>query len=261
MRTLITMCVVAALALPIPLASAAPASGSGSDRVRVDTSALGSGFEAVQRGLDEKARAVVEASSIDPSRVELVLEWLDDGAFSYVIEVKVAPKHQGARAVAQTETCRNCVTDEIVDKSLQHLAAVLELAEAADAEAPAPVEAREDAGAGEQTIDPPPQVKVDDRSSRSMGPLAWAGVGLLATGTVTLITGATFLGVGEREASNFPTKLRDYRPAGIGLTVAGGVALVTGAVLLAVGVRRKPNTRASVGFGPGTASLVLTGRF
>ena len=80
-------------------------------------------------------------------------------------------------------------------------------------------------------------------------------------GKIVVVTGGVFLGLGERQAANFPTKLRDYGPPGIALVVTGGVALVTGAVLLGLGVRRTHKTHASFGFGPRSAGLTLTRRF
>jgi hypothetical protein len=224
--------------------------------VRVDTSKLGSGFEMIEQGIKEKAPGVVEASGIDPARVEVALEWLDDTAFSYFIDVSVVPKHEGTDSIGQRETCRNCTTDEIINKTLEHLAAVLSTAREQDEEF-------EQAAVEEEVIDEPPIVQppIEKERRGSIGPLGWAGVGLLATGVATAVTGAVFLGLGERQAANFPTKLRDYRPPGIALVVTGGVALVTGAVLLGLGVRRSRNVQVDVGFGPGSGSAMLTGRF
>jgi hypothetical protein len=261
MRTLGCWVLAAGLVLPPSMARAAVWTVDAEEpQVRVDISALGDGFEAVAKGINDEALGLVQQSGIDPSRVEVVLEWLDAAVFSYVIDVNVAPALEGTEVVSTRETCRNCTTDEIIAITLEHLAGVLATARAQDEEAERAAAEAAAAAAEEIESELPPPV-LDDRRGGSIGSLGWAGVGLLATGAATAITGGVFLGLGERQAANFPTKLRDYRPPGIALVVTGGVALVAGAVLLGLGIRKSKKTRISVGFGPGSAGASLSGRF
>lgn len=75
--------------------------------------------------------------------------------------------------------------------------------------------------------------------------MGWSGVGLVVGGAAAAITGAAFLGVGERRPEVDMSQIRDFRPSGYALLGTGLAVVVVGAVLIGVDRARAKRGKAS----------------
>lgn len=132
-------------------------------------------------------------------------------------------------------------------------------APAAPAAAPAPSLEPAPSPAG-----PSPASGELDTSSRRLGPLGQAGIGVAVAGA-GLTTAGIVLAVQPRQIRGEPgnVEIRDFRGSGLGLAVSGGVVLATGVALLVVdrvAARRRATAWAPV-LRPGMVGLSIVRRF
>lgn len=177
-------------------------------------------------------------------RVELRGEQGD----TYAILTDVAVNGQSLAGSAREIVCSLCTEGEAVERARSELLRLVPF-----------VRARFRPAASKPTEPPPVIVPPPDKS---LGTLGKAGIGLLAGGALAFGTGLGLTLANPPPDPDDPLRQINLRPAGFAVLGVGAAAVVSGAVLLILD-RRKVRRVAQVApmIGPGTAGLLLVGRF
>lgn len=176
-------------------------------------------------------------------RVELRGEQGD----TYAILTDVAVSGESLAGSAREILCSLCTEGEAVERARSELLRLVPFVRARFRPASKPSE--------------PPPVVVPPPDTR-LKTLGKAGVGLLAGGVLAFGTGLGLALARPPVDPDDPLRQLNLRPAGFAVLSVGAAAIVTGAVLLILD-QRKARRVAQIApvFGPGSAGLLLVGRF
>ena len=176
-------------------------------------------------------------------RVELRGEQGD----TYAILTDVAVSGESLAGSAREILCSLCTEGEAVERARSELLRLVPFVRARFRPASKPSE--------------PPPVVVPPPDTR-LKTLGKAGVGLLAGGALAFGTGLGLTLARPPVDPDDPLRQLNLRPAGFAVLSVGAAAIVTGAVLLILD-QRKARRVAQIApvFGPGSAGLLLVGRF
>lgn len=232
---------------PSPARAAEPIAEDGTLRgwahVAVDTSAIGEAGPAIRRRVQERADVVLRRAGIMPGRgpqdptISVVIREVDgdEPGWAYAITITRAEQVTGAN---DPHTCPLCTETELVDAIEGRLATI-----AAELEGPAddPATAGDPTAAPTETT-PPSRSPTDAPVDRGLRPSGKAGVALVVTGGLGLVTGLVLAVLPARPKSGDPTREVYTQPPGYALLGVGAATLVVGAVLLGLD-RRRAKTR------------------
>ena len=225
----------------------------------VDTSELGDlGMLITPRVIDATAPVLAEAG-IEPSMASVRITFLNAENFEYAIRVVLDPSKSLDNAPI-LKTCRGCMTDELVEATVEAVRKAIKRKEAREPKMPDP---------GPEELPRPEDGTPTDTAptpSRGLGPMSWGGVAALALGVASVATGGAFLGLGERRPADDKSQFRDFRPSGYGLLGVGGALVITGVTLIVVDrvrAKRRSGRSAAVAplLGPDSAGFAISGRF
>jgi hypothetical protein len=227
--------------------------------VEVDTSEVGEAGPVIARRIRERSDVVLRREGVLPARdpddpvivVQVFEASGDDPGFAFELRAQ-----RGGTDLLHTERfqCRLCTETELVTEVENRLASIVgelgsRIAELEPAADPAPEPAAKPA---------PP---VDTSPPTRLGAMGKAGIGVLATGVVTLGVGVG-LAIRKPQPQTLATKLTTTRPPGYALIGVGAAFVITGGILFAIDRRRaKGRTAFAPWFGPDGTGLALEHRF
>jgi hypothetical protein len=229
----------------------------------VDTSELGDlGMLITPRVIDATAPVLAEAG-MEPSMASIRITFLNAENFEYAIRVVLDPSKSLDNAPV-LKTCRGCMTDQLVEATMEAVRKAIERKEARELKMPDPEPEPEPEQPAPPADDSPRDT--GPTPSRGLGPMGWGGVAALAVGVASVATGGAFLGLGERRPADDKSQFRDFRPSGYGLLGVGGALVITGVALIVVDrvrAKRRSGRSAVVApvLAPDSAGFAISGRF
>lgn len=222
----------------------------------IDTSEAGPSGPVIVSRMEELGNLELRRAEILPSRlgtdpVIRIRVSLQSGASDvFLINSDAAVRGEALEGSAREISCSLCTEGEVVDRARGEIVRLVPF-----------VRTRF------RPADKPPDKPITD-APKTEGPrpltnLGKAGIGLLAGGTLAFAAGLGLALAEPRPDPDDPTAEINTRPAGYGVLAVGGAALITGAVLLILDRRQAKRSTVHVAplGGPGTAGLLLLGRF
>lgn len=212
--------------------------------VEIDTQELGDIGETVAPRISQAVDGFLAEQGIDASSIRVKINW-GEKDFSYVVRAWVESDTNGdAARFPVVSICKApCKVNEL--SRVAELAIRRAVAEhKAPRTEPPPVtqvtkpETKSDPDTYPDTNEPHRQ-DLSDRTPRSTRPeglktLGWSGVGALAVGAATMVSGGILVGVRQARPGPDMSLIRDYRPGGFAAIGVGGAFLVGGTVMLAL---------------------------
>lgn len=206
--------------------------------------------------------------ALEAAHAQWIAVRIAGSTYDYRVSVTVVRDGEPVGPPAEPSRCE-CTTEELLEHVDAGIDAALAGLPAAAPSEPAPPAAVVPAAAPTSRPEPgPPEpspvLAKRDGSSRRLGSLGRAGVGMTVAGA-GLVAAGIALAVQPKQIRGEPgdAEIRDFRGGGIGAAVSGGVVLATGVALLVVdrvAVRRRATVWLPV-LRPGMAGVSIVRRF
>lgn len=213
----------------------------------IDASALEDDGDTVLAKVDETARGVLIDSGFvhsdehrDP-RIMIVIEPSPDPENpGYVVGFSMEQAGEIVPNSSRQSDCSLCTRTELIDLVAMELPPLLDLARSRQVEPEPEPELDEgggDAGEDDAAVDEGPEP-----TTKPVGPLGFAGVGVGVLGLAGVGAGAALVAQGQPPIAGTPD-LRDFATPGYATLAVGGAALVAGVVMIAVDVSKRKRQR------------------
>jgi hypothetical protein len=220
----------------------------------IDTADAGPSGPVIVSRMEELGNLELRRAEILPGRlgndpVIRIRVSLQPGASDvFVIHSDVAVRGETVEGSAHDVSCSLCTEGEVVERARGEIVRLVPYVRARFRAVDKPIDKPKPEGP-----------KPDPRALSNLGK---AGIGLLAGGTLAFAAGLGLALSKPRADPDNPTNIIETQPAGYAVLAVGGAALVTGAVLLVLDRRKaKRNAQLAPLGAPGTAGLMLFGRF